>query len=317
MVPQADAKSAAAALPGVAAPRLDLTVSGSPAGEAGAIRMARDARRSRACRNQKCEMPMSAKILRLASGAILALAFQFQPAAAFDPAKVFANEKPTFENVFRFFRDARQKGQQEEAIGVLKYAADQGNHAAQWKLGKMYRDGDGVQKDARAAFDFFKKIADSYWDARPGTPDWHVTADAMVALGRYYMAGVPEAGIVRNRNEAQTMFTTAATYFGHPDAQFELARLYLDSGKSHADGIQAARMLKSASDAGHVGAGALLGYMLFEGRYLRRDQVRGLRMMVASQERAIPADRQWIDPMVEEALSVSDEPTRRAVQASN
>lgn len=250
-----------------------------------------------------------ARVLVIASLVVPAFA---GPALAFDPEKVFADEKPTPRTIFRFFFDARKKGQEEDAVGALKYAAEQGNHAAQWKLGRMYQTGDGVKKDARAAFEMYKQIADGYVDARPGSADWQFTADAMVALGRYYLAGVPEAGIARNPAEALTMFTTAATYFGHSDAQYELARIYLDGDNGPADIKQAARMLKAAADGGHPGAEALLGHLLFEGLHLRRDPVRGLTMMLGAQKRLSGGDRKWADAMVEEAFALATEDERRA-----
>ena len=151
------------------------------------------------------------------------------PALAFDPEKVFEEKKPAPGKIIRFFLNAWKKGDNEDAIGALKYAADQGDHGAQWKLGQMYANGQGVQKSDAEAFYLYKQIADSYPNAQPGTADWTFTANAMVALGKYYLTGIPDAGIAADPYEARVMFTTAATYFGHSEAQFQLARLHLAS----------------------------------------------------------------------------------------
>ncbi len=232
-------------------------------------------------------------------------------ALAFDPAKVFADEKPSTPKIWKFFFSARQKGQEAEAVSALEYAADQGDHAAQWKLGRMYQTGDGVKKDPAAAVRFFSKIVDNFADAQPGTADWQFTGNAMVALGRYYRTGVPEAGVRKDPTEALVMLTTAATYFDHPDAQYELARMYLEGENPQGDIIQAARMLKAAADNDHAGAQALLGHLLFEGEHLRRDPVRGLSMMMAAQKRASPEDGGWISSMQEEAFALASEKERR------
>lgn len=261
-------------------------------------------------------MRISDRIVRVLVAAALAGPVLAGPALAFDPAKVFAEEKPSARSILRYFFDARKRGQEEEAVGALKYAADQGNHAAQWKLGRMYQTGDGVKKDPAAAFEMYKQVADGYAEARPGSPDWQFTADAMVALGRYYRMGVPEAGIAADEAEALTLFTTAATYFGHADAQYELARLYLDGGNTQGEIIKAARMLKTAADSGHAGAELLLGNLLFEGLHLRRDAVRGLTMMLAAQQRLSGADRVMADSMVEEAFALATEKERRIAIAS-
>lgn len=235
------------------------------------------------------------------------------PAFALDAKQLFKEEKKAKpkDDVWKKFFSFKKNGQAEEAANTLEYAAEQGDHAAQWKLGKMYETGDGVKKDRAAAVRFFSKIVEDYSNAKPGTADWQFTGNAMVTLGRYYRDGVPEAGLQKDRSEAIIMFTTAATYFDHPDAQYELARMYLQDGTGDGDAIQAARMLKLASDQGHTGAQALLGQLLFEGEHLRRDPVRGLSMIMQAQQRASGADSVWISSLQEEAFAVASEKERR------
>lgn len=242
---------------------------------------------------------------------ITLLAVPPQVAFAFDPEKVFKDERPSLGTLFRFFFTARKNGNEEDAIDALKYAAGHGSQAAQWKLGRMYQMGDGVPKDPRAAYEFFNGIVENYGNAEPGTPEWQFTSSAMVALGQYHLNGVPEAGIEVDPARARIMFTTAATYFGNPQAQFELAKMYLDGDNNGIETIQAARMLKSAANAQHIGAEALLGHLLFEGSHLRRDPVRGLSMMMHAQIRATAAEKVWIDKLVEEAFAVASEEERR------
>ena len=235
---------------------------------------------------------------------------------AFDPEKVFKNNNPSIADLFRYFFSAREKGDQEEAVSALEYAAEHGNQAAQWKLGRMYQIGDGVNKDPAAAYQFFRQIVDKYSDALPGTPEWQFTSNAMVALGHYHRIGVPEGGIQRDPAKARVLFTTAATYFGNPEAQYELARMYLEEdGNDAVETIQAARMLKSAAKAGHVGAEALLGHLLFEGVHLRREPVRGLAMLMNARNRANAADAEWINRLQEEALALASESERAEAQS--
>ncbi|MGI9401663.1 MAG: tetratricopeptide repeat protein [Rhizobiaceae bacterium] len=263
------------------------------------------------------------RITYLVLGAVLISATP-QIGHAFDPEKVFENEKPSSSKLFQFFFKARESGKEEDAISALKYAADKGNPAAQWKLGRMYQIGDGVPKDPGEAFRFFEKIVVRYIDARPGTSEWQFTSSAMVALGHYHKNGIPEAGIARDATRAQVMFTTAATYFDNPEAQYELARIYLDGDYSAGDVIQAARMLKLASATGHAGAEAMLGKLIFDGEYLRRDPVRGLTMMLNAKSHASGKDVEWISNIQEEAFALATEEERRAAieaakqqQASN
>ncbi len=61
------------------------------------------------------------------------------------------------------------------------------------------------------------------------------------------------------------MFQFAATNFGDANAQYNLARMYLDGADIVPKGGQAARWLYLAADKGHLQAQALLGQMLFTG----------------------------------------------------
>ncbi len=256
------------------------------------------------------------RLAYLLLGAVL-ISVTPQGALAFDPEQVFENKKPTSSKLFRFFFKARESGKEEDAISALKYAADQGNPAAQWKLGRMYQIGDGVPKDPGEAFRFFEKIVVRYIDARPGTPEWQFTSSAMVALGHYHKNGIAEAGIAQDRSRAQVMFTTAATYFDNPEAQYELAKLYLEGENSAGDVIQAARMLKLASATGHAGAEAMLGKLLFDGEHLRRDPVRGLTMLLTAKSHASAKDVEWISNIQEEAFALATEEERReAIEAA-
>src|SRR5277367_208868 len=113
------------------------------------------------------------------------------------------------------------------ALTALQYAADQGEPVAQWKLGRMYANGDGVPRDDLRAFNYFSEIADTHPDEAPGAPEARFVANAFVALGHYYLDGIPKTKVTADPARARDMFSYAATYFGDADAQYELGRLYL------------------------------------------------------------------------------------------
>jgi TPR repeat protein len=238
-------------------------------------------------------------------------------ALAFDPQKVFKEDKPSAKKLFKFYLNKKKQGKNDEALDVLEYAADQGNQTARWKLGKMYESGDSVARDPAKAFQFYKEIADNYGDARPNTPEWAITGKAMVALGHYYTIGLPEAGVTPDANEARVMYTTAAMYFRDSDGQFELGKMILESGSSLEEGTQAIRMLQLARKNGHPGALALLGYSLVEGQYVLQDVVRGLSMLTKAASIA-PADMQpWIQELQQEAFALASvEQRQQAIVAA-
>jgi uncharacterized protein len=96
---------------------------------------------------------------------------------------------------------------------------------AQWKLGRMYADGDGVKRDDLRAFEYFRGIADAYADEAPDTPQGRFVASAFVALGNYYLEGIPDTAIKPDADRARELFVYAASYFGDPEAQYRLGRL--------------------------------------------------------------------------------------------
>ena len=94
-------------------------------------------------------------------------------------------------------------------LTTLEYAADQGHLEAQWKVGRMYADGDGVPQDDLRAFNYFSQIANAHPDESPGTPQARLVANAFVALGRYYLAGIPNSTIKPDAVRAREMFDYA------------------------------------------------------------------------------------------------------------
>jgi uncharacterized protein len=131
------------------------------------------------------------------------------------------------------------------ALTALQYAAEQGQPVAQWKLGRMYADGDGVPRDDLRAFNYFSQIANSHPDEVPGTPQARFVANAFVALGHYYLTGIPNSKVAADASRGRDMLSYAATYFGDADAQYELGRLYL--GDKPSDPHQAARWFQLAA----------------------------------------------------------------------
>jgi len=79
----------------------------------------------------------------------------------------------------------------ESSLTSLQYAAEGGHPVAQWKLGRMYAEGDGVVQDALRAFEYFSRIANAHAEDSPASPQAAIVANAFVALGRYYLKGIP------------------------------------------------------------------------------------------------------------------------------
>jgi TPR repeat protein len=194
-----------------------------------------------------------------------------------------------------------------KAFTALQYAADQGHLVAQWKVGRMYAIGDGVPQDDQRAFDYFSQIANAHPDEPPGTAQARMVANAFVALGHYYLKGIPNSSVVPDATRAREMFAYAASYFGDADAQYQLGRLYLDGMPS--DPHQAARWFQLSATKGDCRAEAVLGDLLFQGQRVPRQAARGLMWLTLSKDCA-GSEEAWVKPLYDNAFHRANDDER-------
>jgi TPR repeat protein len=194
-------------------------------------------------------------------------------------------------------------------LTALQYAAEGGHPVAQWKLGRMYANGDGVAQDDLRAYDYFSKIANAHAEDSPSAPQATIVANAFVALGKYYVSGIPNTRVKADPERAREMFSYAASYFGNAEAQYSLARMYLDGVGMPQDVKYGIRWLGLAARKGQHQAQALLGQMLFNGDRLQRQTARGLMWLTLAQDSAA-ADETWIKDNYRAALAKASDDDR-------
>jgi hypothetical protein len=129
--------------------------------------------------------------------AVAGTAAVFSPAWALDGKSAPSNQMSAVE-AFRSGALALKQGEKAKALTSLQYAAENGHPLAQWKLGQMYAKGDGVPRDDLRAFEYYSRIANSHADDRPDMPRARVVSSALVALGHYYLDGIPNSAIRRD-----------------------------------------------------------------------------------------------------------------------
>lgn len=229
-------------------------------------------------------------------------------ALALDPATVKGRDSSPWA-VFRFGFSAYKQGHKEEAVEAYRYAADNGQLGARWKLARMYAAGDGVTRDDYEAYKAFSAIIQQ--DVEPGSPEESYVSDALVAVADYMRQGIPGSPVAANPVAAQEYYMRAAANYRNPNAQYEIGRMFLAGEGVKASVRQAGRWLQLAAEKGHAGAQATLGNLLFQGGKV----VRGLAMMTAALEHAPPSDAAWIRSMQEEAFSLAGESDRRTAIA--
>jgi len=250
--------------------------------------------------------------------AVVSVGLMAAPALAFDGSKsdssaAVAAVPLTPMEAFRSGAHLLRAGEKAKALHALEYAAEKGHYLAKWKLGRMYAEGDGVNQDDYKAFKYFSQIADSHADDNPNTPQSRFVSNAFVALGQYYLDGIPNTPVKRDPERAREMFNYAASYFRDPDAQYYLARLYLDGTGAPHDPRTAARWFMLAAQKGQCRAQAMLGAMLFAGDHVPRQAARGLMWLTlakdSSKDSPVP-DQAWINRLYASALRQANEDER-------
>ncbi len=231
-------------------------------------------------------------------------------AAKLDPAKIAGPKEskavPSFgtpSEAFQTGAKAYYAGDKLAAFEALAAAAEEGHPLAQWKLGRMYAEGDGVPADPLKAFGYFSRIADRQAEENPQSPHAPFVANAFVALGAYHRDGIPGTDVTPDVNRAVGLFTYAASYFGDPDGQYELARLYLEGEGVARDTTRAARWLTLAARKNHKGAQATLGELLFRGDGVPQHKTRGLMWLELARQAADGAGDDWILHLHEHAFA--------------
>jgi TPR repeat protein len=227
---------------------------------------------------------------------------------ALTPAVKYGSAREALRNGMRDYNAGDKLG----AAQALEYAAGQGHTLALWKLGRMYAEGDGVEHDDLKAFEYFSKLADQNADESPDSPNAAVVSSAFVALGGYFLEGIKDTYVTSNPSRAVEMFSYAASYFSDPNAQYNLARLYLEGTGVVKDSRRAARWFNLAAEKGHHASQALLGHLLINGQGVPRQRAKGLMWLTLAREgSADPVKDQWIEALYDEAFATSAESDRK------
>jgi TPR repeat protein len=199
------------------------------------------------------------------------------------------------------------------SVEALRYAAEGGETLAQWKLGSMYAQGDGVARDETKAYDYFSRLVEHFSATEPNPNERPLAASAFVAVGAYLRNGLSDAKIAPDVERAFDLFRYAATYFGDADAQYNLGRMYLEGAGVRRDARQSMNWLELAARKGHPQAQAVLGRVMFNGEAgATQQRSRGLMYLTLARDSvAATASEQWIVDLHSQALQTASEDERK------
>jgi TPR repeat protein/RNA polymerase subunit RPABC4/transcription elongation factor Spt4 len=157
-------------------------------------------------------------------------------------------------------------------VNATRERANQGDVNAQFDLGRMYHNGQGVKQDYSAAADWFERAAKQN-DAR-----------AEFNLGLIYLNG---QGRNRSETEAVTWLKTAAAQ-GYAPAQTSLGMLYKQGTGVAQDNAQAAAWLLKAAKQGNADAQALLGSLYATGDGIPQNYTEAYRWLTLAARQGDP-----------------------------
>ncbi len=139
--------------------------------------------------------------------------------------------------------------------------AQRGNALAQFRMGEMYSEGEGVQKDEKEGLRWYRLAAEQG------------NASAQSSLGGMYYEG---HGVQKDDKEAARWFRLAAEQ-GDPDAsraaQFNLGKMYYLGDGVQRDYVESARWLHLAAEQGLPDAQVALGMSYDLGKDVPQDYV--------------------------------------------
>ena len=150
---------------------------------------------------------------------------------------------------------AYKKGNYTQALKEWTPLAEQGNATAQYNLGLMYANGQGVPQDYQQAASWYRKAAEQG------------DASAQNNLGFMYDKG---QGVPQDYQQAVSWYRKAAEQ-GYAPAQYNLGLMYANGQGVPQDYQQAASWYRKAAEQGDASAQNNLGFMYDKGQGVPQD----------------------------------------------
>lgn len=210
---------------------------------------------------------------------------------------------------------AYAKGDYQTAYEIWLTLADKGSYA-QYSLGRLYANGQGVAQSDSTARDWWQKSMRDIEQSRvllsilpePSDPQYTYAtlhekwqpaatagdADAQYKLAFLYLTGI---GVPRDRNEALNWLEKAAAQ-NHAAAQYQLGRLYDSLNSSFRNPVKAHEWWEKASALGNADAQNILALRYDMGFHLTphypRDECRAIALREQAAAQGHPEAQTWL-----------------------
>ena len=191
-----------------------------------------------------------------------------------------AEFKPDFQTGF----NAYERGDFKTALKHFKPLAKKGDINAQFNMGLMYENGDGVPKDDKKAV---------YW--------WTKSAEQGSMLAQYYLGELNYT--LENYQQAIYWFEKSAEQ-GDSDSQFNLGAIYYDGEIVPKDYKEAKYWLTKSAKQGHIYAQYSLGLMYHNGSGVPKNYKQAVYWYRKSAEHGVPDAQNNLGVMYEYGYGV-------------
>ncbi len=185
----------------------------------------------------------------------------------------------------------------------LAAAVEKGDLPAKIEMGRRLAQGEGVRKNEGQAAIYFQAAIDQAGEIGARDKRGPLVATAFRYLAHFHQRGLPDAKIAANPAYAFDLLHHAASYFGDPIAQYEVAKLLMSGDGVTKNMRGGAQWLVSAARKGYAPAQATLGEMLWRGAGVKRVPGDGLGLLAIARRNAAPEDKIWVSKMFETARS--------------
>ena len=219
---------------------------------------------------------------------------------------------------------AAQKGDISTAYQTFKPFAEQGNVSAQYFIGWMYENGQGVAQDNKAAIKWYSHAAEKgYAPAQRNLSSMYangkgVTQDQNIARKLYQLVSVSEelnAGLQYNlgwmygsnpNGDYATAFRIWNTLAQKGDAhgQNQLACMYMSGQGIVQDNVQAVKWYSLAAEQGNIDAQIILGKIYTYGQNVPRDYKAALKWYSRAAEKGNSEAQYYLGEMYEKGEGV-------------
>lgn len=209
--------------------------------------------------------------------------------------------------------NAYRAGFDEIALPALTFAAENKLFLGRYHLGRLFSEERSNLTNHARAYEIFQDIVNEHAPHIDVDDDERApyVGKALTFLGRYVYRGVPEAGISASPARAAEFLQEAATFFREPDAQYELAKLYLTGDGVEKDTRRAVHWFSALSQQGHVSAQATFADILWTGKVVSKDEKRALALITLAMENTPVNERFWIEDIYQRIFCGSSPSVRQ------